>query len=98
MAYGAAAFAAAPNCHVDIKESDVVTFVAGQPLIDQFELTNGHDFIDLLAQCIGEKIHETNLRTDDLRIIIYANYVSTLFMRTIISNWAGGKAALLFAS
>lgn len=91
-----------PNCHVDIKESDVVTFVAGQPLIDRFELTNGHDFIDLLAQRIGEKIHETNLRTDDLRIIIYANYVSTLFMRTnlyrAISNWAGGKAALLFAS
>ena len=39
-----------PNCHVAIKEADVTTFVAGQPKIDRFELTNGHDFVDLLAK------------------------------------------------
>ena len=91
-----------PNCHVVIKEADVTSFVAGQPQIDRFELTNGHDFVELLAQRIGEKIHETNLRTDELRIIMYANYVSALFMRTnlyqSISNWAGDKAAHLFAA
>lgn len=91
-----------PNCHIVVTEADVSSFVARQPQIDRFELTNGHDFIDLLAQRIGEKIQDTNLRTEDLRIIIYANYVSALFMRTnlyqAISNWAGDMASLLFAA
>lgn len=91
-----------PNCLVAITEADVTSFVAAQPQIDRFELTNGHDFVDLMAQRIGERIHEANLRTEDLRIIMYANYVSALFMRTnlyrVINKWAGDKASLLFAA
>lgn len=91
-----------PNCHVSIKEADVTTFVNGQPQIDRFELTNGHDFVDLLAQRIGEKTKEANLRTEDLRIIMYANFVSAMFRRTNlyrdICNWAGGETVNLFAA
>lgn len=91
-----------PNCHEAITEADVTSFVAAQPQIDRFELTNGHDFIDLLAQRISEKVQENNLRTDDLRIIMYANYVTALFVRTnlyhSICNWAGDKVAFLFAA
>lgn len=91
-----------PNCHASIKEADITAFVAGQPQIDRFELTNGHDFVDLLAQRIGEKIHEKNLRPEDLRIIMYANFIPTIFKRTFlysaIRNWAGVKASDLFVA
>ena len=86
-----------PNCHTAIEENDLTSFVAEQPWIHRFELTNGHDFLDLLAQRLGEKIGKANLKTEDLRIIIYASFLPIFFMRTnlywAIRDWAGNKAS-----
>lgn len=84
-----------PNCIEQITEEDLRTFVDGQPPQDRYELTNGHDFLDILSQHIGQRCHKKNLKQDDLRPIIYALFTKERFARTqlfrSISVWAGNK-------
>lgn len=91
-----------PNCTSTITKTDVDAFVCSQPAQDRFEITNGHDFLDLLAQGIGEKIGSPSLKTDDLRIVMYANFTPERFRQTQLYNsiriWAGAAADTLFAA
>lgn len=91
-----------PACHSTITKAEIDSFVAEQPHINRFELTNGHDFLDLLAQRVGERIQERNLRVEDLRNIIYASFIPALFKRTnlynAISFWANDRASDLLSA
>lgn len=91
-----------PNCSLTIKEYDVTSFVDSQPKQSRFELTNGHDFLDQLARGIGEKIENPNLKTDELRIVMYACFTKEYFIKTQlykhICTWAGENSDTLFAA
>ena len=91
-----------PCCKITVNEADVASFVSGQPNQNRFELTNGHDFLDQLASGIGKKIGNSNLKTDELRIAMYASFTNEYFVRTQlyhnIRDWAGEVADMLFVS
>ena len=91
-----------PKCNVMVTEADVTSFVNGQPIQNRFELTNGHDFLDQLALGIGEKIKNSNLKTEDLRLVMYARFTWEYFVQTQlykqICDWAGDESEMLFAA
>ncbi len=91
-----------PHCSVTIAEADVATFVSSQTPQDVFEITNGHDFLDVLSQNIEEKHHLHGLTRDNLQTIIYACFTFDRFARTQLYQeicfWAGEKTSFLFAA
>lgn len=91
-----------PCCSVTITEVDVTTFVSSQTPQDVFEITNGHDFLDILSQGIEEKHRLHGLNREKLQPIIYACFTFERFARTQlyqdIRSWAGEKADSLFAA
>ena len=93
-----------PNSKVkSIKESEVAAFVRMQPKYNRYEVTNGHDFLAILAQRISEKhIELKNLSSDYIRPIIYTCFTFERFVNTKlyqrISSWAAEAASDLFAA
>ena len=91
-----------PNCCVKITEADVLAFVSSQSSQSVFEITNGHDFLDVLSQGIETKYHIHNLRKEDIQIVIYASFTFNRFAKTQlyrdIYSWAADKADWLFAA
>lgn len=91
-----------PNCNVSIAEADVISFVGGQPAQDRFEITNGHDFLDVLSQYMGAACQKPSLNRENLRPIIYANFTMERFARTRLYHnicmWAGEQAPKLMAA
>lgn len=91
-----------PSCSSSIKESDVTTFVSSQTAFSAFEITNGHDFLDVFSQSIEEKYSIHGLNQERLQPIIYASFTFERFVRTQlyheILSWAGDRAPLLFAA
>jgi hypothetical protein len=91
-----------PKCNVAIAEADVLAFVGDQPVHDRFEITNGHDFMDILSQNIGRVCKKPNLNKENLRPIIYANFTIDRFKRTQlyhdICTWAGERVSTLLAA
>lgn len=90
-----------PNCTETISEEDVDAFVDNYPAQNNFEITNGHDFLDRLAQYIGERTANPSLKTDKLRIIMYASFTPNCFRNTQLYQkirvWAGDVSERLFA-
>lgn len=91
-----------PHCTVSITEIDVLDFVGSQPPQDRFEITNGHDFLDILSQSIEQKYNEPNINREKLLPIIYACFTPARFARTELYHniraWAGEKADDLLAA
>ena len=91
-----------PKCCVTITEGDVTAFVGNQTNRDIFEITNGHDFLDILSQNIEEKYNIHGITKESIRPIIYANFTFSRFVKTQlyhdICSWAGENADLLFAA
>jgi hypothetical protein len=91
-----------PNRKKDIIESEVLDFVSKQPKQSLYEITNGHDFLDVLSQSIGEKYGMPFLQGDHIRPIIYTCFTIDRFVDTdlykAICKWAGKDAPLLFAA
>lgn len=85
-----------PKCTVSITEADVLDFVNSQIPQDRFEITNGHDFLDILSQSIEHKYNVSNLNREILLTIIYACFNPARFARTelyhSIRAWACDKA------
>ena len=91
-----------PCCSVTITEADVASFVSSQTPKDFFEITNGHDFLDVLSQSIEEKHQIHGLNREKLQPIIYACFTFERFERTQlyqeIRSWAAENACNLFAA
>lgn len=91
-----------PKRNKDITEKEVLDFVKNQPLQSFYEITNGHDFLDLLSQSISEKYSMPYLLGDHLRPIIYTCFTIDRFVNTNLYKeiciWAGNGASLLFAA
>ena len=91
-----------PKCSTAITEADIMAFVSTQTSHSFFEITNGHDFLDVLSQGIEAKYHIHNLRKEDLQTVIYASFTFNRFIKTQlyheIYSWAADKAELLFAA
>lgn len=91
-----------PKCSVTITEAEVMAFIGRQTPQSVFEITNGHDFLDVLSQGIEKKYSIHNLRREDLQPIIYASFTFSHFAKTQlyhnIYSWAADKADILFAA
>ena len=91
-----------PKRKKDITEKEILDFVSKQSEQDFYEITNGHDFLDLLSQSIGDKYSMPYLQGDHIRPIIYTCFTIDRFEKTdlykAICKWAGNDAPLLFAS
>lgn len=91
-----------PNRKKDVCEADVLNFVKSKPKQNVFEITNGHDFLDILSQSIGQKYAMPNLIGDHIRPIIYTCYTFDRFVNTklyrCICDWAGDDASYIFAA
>lgn len=91
-----------PKRKKDITEKEVLDFVSKQPRQDLYEITNGHDFMDLLSQSISYKYSMPYLLGDHIRPIIYTCFTIDRFENTdlymAICKWAGKDAPLLFAA
>lgn len=91
-----------PKCCVTITEADLNSFVSSQTNQNFFEITNGHDFLDILSQNIEEKYKIHGITNEGLRSTIYASFTFDRFVKTQlyhdIYSWAGEKAVLLFAA
>lgn len=81
-----------PKCTREITERDMMDFVTSQTDINVYEITNGHDFLDVLSKRINEKHKSTNINGDKIRPILYACYTLDKFKKTHlyskISQWA----------
>ena len=91
-----------PKCSTVITEADVLAFVRSQKPQSVFEITNGHDFLDMLSRNIEEKYKLHGVTRDSLRPIIYSNFTFNRFKGTqlfhYISSWAGNIGDSLFAT
>lgn len=91
-----------PNRKKDIAETEVRDFVNNQPKQSLYEITNGHDFLDLLSQSISKKYGMPSLQGDHIRPIIYTCFTIERFVDTelykAISKWARQDASLIFAA
>lgn len=91
-----------PKCTTLIKEFHIIDFTRGQNQQSDFELTNGHDFLDLITQLIEEKYNLHGKIKNNLRPIMYTSFTFDCFKETTlysnIYTWAGEKAEVLFAS
>lgn len=91
-----------PNRKKDICEKDVWDFVKGKPCPNVFEITNGHDFLDVLSQSISEKYEMPSLTGDNIRPIIYTCFTIDRFINTELYKniciWSGEDASDLFAA
>lgn len=91
-----------PNRKKEVCEAEVLEFVSKQPKQSVFEITNGHDFLDLLSQSIGQKYAMPGLVGDHIRPIIYTCFTLDRFVNTdlykSICKWAGDEAHVLFAA
>lgn len=91
-----------PKRKKDICEKEVLEFVKEQPEQSAFEITNGHDFLDMLSQRIGQKYEMKSLNGDHIRPIIYTCFTFDQFVKTDlyknIYKWAGDNASVLFAA
>jgi len=91
-----------PKCNVAITEADIFAFVRSHPMYDRTEITNGHDFLDVLSQYMGAACQKPCLSKEALRPIIYANFTKERFARTQlyqnICTWAGERASTLIAA
>lgn len=91
-----------PKRKKDINEKEVLDFVRNQPKQSIYEITNGHDFLDLFSQSISEKYSMPYLFSDNIRPIIYTCFTIDRFVKTdlykAICKWVGKGAPLLFAA
>ena len=91
-----------PKRKKDITEKEILDFVKNQSQQSAYEITNGHDFLDLLSQSIGDKYSMPYLLGDNIRPIIYTCFTIDRFENTnlykAICKWAGNNAPLLFAA
>lgn len=85
-----------PGCTKAVSAEDIYNFVSNQAPQNQFELTNGHDFLDLMSQGFEERYKEKNICREKLQPIIYACFTSERFKKTQlyydIRSWAGENA------
>lgn len=91
-----------PNRKKEVCEAEVLDFVSRQPKQSVYEITNGHDFLDILSQSIGQKYAMPSLVGDQIRPIIYTCFTLDRFVNTnlykSIYKWAGNDAPILFAA
>lgn len=91
-----------PKCTSLIKEFHINDFIKEQNRQSDFELTNGHDFLDLMTQLIEEKYNLHGKIKNNLRTIMYSSFTLDCFKDTNlyrnVYTWAGEKADVLFVS
>lgn len=91
-----------PKCTVIITEDDVSAFVSSQTKQSFFEITNGHDFLDMLSLNIANKYSIHDINQDSLRAIIYSCFTFSRFVKTMlyqaIKDWARTSSEVLFAA
>ncbi len=91
-----------PKCKKEtITMSDIITFVSTQKAVNAYEITNGHDFLDVLSQRISEKYKIHDLNQERLRPYLYACFTFDRFKITQlffeINNWAGDNTLMILA-